>query len=518
MRRRIVGFLIGLVISAVAFSMIAVFTAKNRMPPGQDQQDAKPVTADPQRQVSEPVRQPEPLRQEEPPVAVMEPPSQEVRPAKPEPVEPPVAAVETEPVETPPEDAPLVVAEPAPQPEPAPVEPPQPAPEEPEQQAPLQKPEVLTEAPPAPQPVAPVPNPPMEVAKAEAEPAPEPETAVAQSPEPDAVAADVAQKAEPAPVIRRSRLPIVSDDPSQSAGIQFGRPNTSGLPTVTAPNAGPVPAVPAETIFPETPAPVSPKRLVAPKSVPAEPGKVAILTVEPKVPPVAETEPRAIDKFGVLFDAGDKPTLSIILVDAGNAGVPLNAAATLDLPITFAVAVDRSDATLAAKSYYKNGHEVLALSPRSVELSLSGGQTAEQVGDLLTEFFRIVPQSVGLLDVPEATLQNDRVLSKHVLAALHQTGHGLVTYEQGLNVIKREADKAEVPAGLIYRAIDQKGETVEAIKRHLDRAAAEASRSGHVLVIGSTRADTIGAIKAWTQSRAAQNVALAPVSASIKQE
>jgi polysaccharide deacetylase 2 family uncharacterized protein YibQ len=39
---------------------------------------------------------------------------------------------------------------------------------------------------------------------------------------------------------------------------------------------------------------------------------------------------------------------------------------------------------------------------------------------------------------------------------------------------------------------------------------------GHVLVIGSTREQTIAAINAWAESRAAQSVSLAPVSASIK--
>lgn len=536
MGRKIAGFLIGLAIVAVAFSMIAVFSARDRMPM-REPEASKPAEIAPEPMVVEPVREPEPPQSTELPEAAPEAPVAEVVPETVAPVTPPVAVTEPEPVTQPVEEPPVVVVEPAPQPAPAPTDGPQKEMAEPVQQVPLKKPDVLTEAPPAPQPVPPIPNPPLEVAKADPVPEPEQQAVVAPEPvrpavteaEPEPEEAAVQEKepepreeaskeAVTTPVIRRSRLPVVSDDPERSAGIQFGRPNNSSLPSVGAPEDGTPAAVPAPAALPETPAPVSPKRLVAPKSVQPEPDKVSILTVESEAPQVASEETRAIDRFGIPFDAGGKPTMSIVLVDVGNAGVTLNAAATLDLPITFAVAVDRPDATLASGNYFENGHEVLALSPRSVELSLSGGQTEEQVADLLTEFFRIVPESVGLLDVPEATLQNDRVLSNHVLSGLSRTGHGLVTYEQGLNVVKREADKADVPAGLIFRALDQKGENAEAIQRHLDRAAAEASRVGHVLVIGSTRAETIDAILAWSQSRTARNVALAPVSAGIKRD
>ncbi len=533
MGRRIVGFLVGLLISAVIFSVVAILSQDVRAPRDGSEIAEQPLV---EPEISEPlpVREPEPVETVEEPAA---------EPLRPEPVEPEVVeepAVVAEPApaevpeELPEEKAPVVVMEPAPQPGPMPNDAPHPELAEPVQPAPLQKPEVLTEVEPAPQPVAPVPNPPVKIAEAEPKPEPEPapepapvpevEPQVEPQPAPDPTPEmapepelEQAQAEPPAePVVRRSRLPVVSDDTSQSAGIQFGRPNNSTLPTVTDPNDGANPALPTVTPLPEAPPLVSAKRLVAPKSAQPEPDKVLILTVEPEAPEAAPQKRRAIDAYGVLFDQGEKPTMSILLVDVGNAGVPLNQAATLDLPITFAVAVDRSDATLAAKTYFESGHEVLALSPRSVQLSLSGGQSEEQVADLLTEFFEIVPQSVGLLDVPEATLQNDRVLSNYVLNALQETGHGVVTYEQGLNVVLREADKAGVPAGLIYRALDQKGESEDAIKRHLDRAAAEASRSGHVLVIGSTRVDTIQAIQSWAQSRAAQNVALAPVSASIK--
>lgn len=530
MGRKIVGFLIGLAIVAVAFSFIAVYSKKGRVPTRAEPEVAQPVKVAPEPEVSEPVREPAPLRTPEPPEIIEKAPSTVPQSTTVAPVQTPAVTAKPEPVKQPVEEPPAVVAVPAPQPAPVRTDRPQRKLAEPVQQAPLKKPEVLTEAPPEPQPVPPVPNPPLKVAKAdpvpepvsEAQPAspaakelePAPEAATVQEPVP---AEDAAKETVTTPVIRRSRLPVVSDDTNRSAGIQFGRPNTSSLPSVTEPEAGAVPAVPDPALPPEAPAPVSPKRLVAPKSAQSDTDKVAILTLEPEAQQAPERI-RAIDKFGVLFDAGEKPTMSIILVDVGNAGVTLNTAATLDLPVTFAVAVDRADASLAARSYFSNGHEVLALSPRSVELSLSGGQSEEQVAGLLKEFFRIVPQSVGLLDVPEATLQNDRVLSNHVLAALLPTGHGLVTYEQGLNVVKREADKTGIPAGLIFRDLDQKGESEEAIQRHLDRAATEASRVGHVLVIGSTRAGTIEAIKAWSQSRTARNVALAPVSASIKQD
>ena len=325
---------------------------------------------------------------------------------------------------------------------------------------------------------------------------------------------------EPAKPVQPSRLPVVgvgSGGDSTTENSLISRTRSSRLPSVSASEEQ------VETVQPvELPAPAptatTAKRITVPRSSGTGISKVALVQPDTAAEKPAEPEAktRAIDRFGIDFAPGEKPAMAIILIDVGNDGAPLNSVATIDLPLSFAVPVDRSDATLAAERYAENGHEVLALSPRSVELSLSGGQTSEQVADLLNRFFEITPQAVGLMDVSEATLQNDRVLSKYVLDHLSETGHGLVTYEQGLNAAKREADKIGVPAGLVFRVLDQKGETPESIARNLDRAALEAARTGSVVVVGTTREQTIQAILKWAKTREAQAVDLAPVSAAIK--
>jgi polysaccharide deacetylase 2 family uncharacterized protein YibQ len=337
--------------------------------------------------------------------------------------------------------------------------------------------------------------------------------------QPTATEPVVIAEAEVSPTPRKSKLPVVTDTNSENSNSFFGK-RASTLPSVSGIGVS-KPLIPQDGLTAGTGSAVA-KRLKVPQSSRTAPtttgndGASADVAALPGS--VADPAPveRAIEKNAVAHDTGSKPVMSIILIDVGNNGAPLNSAATLELPLTFAVPVDRKDAALAATRYAQNGHEVLALSPRSVQMSLSGGQSQEQVTALLDEFFEILPTSVGLLDVSEATLQNDRVLSKYVMRALSASGHGLVTYDQGLNVAKREADKIGVPASLVYRVLDEKGEAKEVIGKHLDRAATEAQRRGHVLVIGTTREDTIQAVLKWSESRAAQSVAIAPVSATMQ--
>ncbi len=351
-------------------------------------------------------------------------------------------------------------------------------------------------------------------------PTPEPLTAspaVEEKPVQPSATLPITKDVALAPTSRKTRLPVVSDAAASTKNSFFGK-RASSLPKVTAIGVS-APLIPQDQLNGQA-GPAIAKRLKVPQSDTAPAQEAGPDTGADKTLASVDIAPapvlRAIDKNAIGYDVGAKPLMSIILIDVGNSGAPLNSVATLELPLTFAVPVDRSDAALAAQRYSENGHEVLALSPRSVQMSLSGGQSQEQVSKLLSDFFDILPKSVGLLDVSEATLQNDRVLSKYVMRSLSESGHGLVTYDQGLNVAKREADKIGVPASLVFRVLDQKGEADKSIQRHLDRAAAEAQQQGHVLVIGTTRERTIQAVLKWSQGRAAQSVAIAPVSATMK--
>ncbi|MCP5073058.1 MAG: hypothetical protein GY947_07165 [Rhodobacteraceae bacterium] len=236
---------------------------------------------------------------------------------------------------------------------------------------------------------------------------------------------------------------------------------------------------------------------------------------EVAAPPKQKTG--ALERNAVKFEAPDKPLMSIILMEAGAGGLPAEKLTKLIVPAAFAVQVDGDQPATKARMFQKAGFEVLALSPRSVEMSLSGGQSQAQVDDMLEKIFTLMPEAVGLIDRPSAELQKDRKLAKAVIESFRSSGHGLVTYSKGLNSIPRDASLANVPAVSVFRVLDEKGESASVIARYLNRAALDARRNGHVIVMGTTAPETVTAIVNWSLSAKARAVAFAPVSASMLQ-
>lgn len=215
------------------------------------------------------------------------------------------------------------------------------------------------------------------------------------------------------------------------------------------------------------------------------------------------------------FPVTDAPLLSIILIDDGKIAHQLSSLQGLGLPLTIAVSLDELDAAERAKKYTEAGFEVLAMTPGSVKLSLSAGQSNEQVAQLLTEYFNIMPTSVGLIDRPSANLQQDQRLSRSVVKHFSKTGHGLITYGGGLNGTKRSADQENVSNGTVFRFLDESGESGPIITQQLDRAAREARSKGAVIVMATPSKATLGTLVGWSLSSKARAVTLAPVSASL---
>ena len=215
------------------------------------------------------------------------------------------------------------------------------------------------------------------------------------------------------------------------------------------------------------------------------------------------------------FPVSDAPLLSIILIDNGQIENQLSSLQGLNLPLTMAISLDEPDAAERAKKYTDAGFEVLAMTPRNVKLSLSGGQSNEQVAKLLTEYFNIMPTSVGLIDRPSANLQKDQRLSRSVVKHFAKTGHGLITYGGGLNGTKRAADQENVASGTVFRFLDKSGEAEQIITQQLDRAAREARSKGAAIVMATPSKATLSTLVGWSLSSKARAVTLAPVSASL---
>ncbi len=246
---------------------------------------------------------------------------------------------------------------------------------------------------------------------------------------------------------------------------------------------------------------------------------IAVLKARTEKPQDTQAEAQkigALDKNAVDFAASGKPLFSIVIMDTGPGGVSRETLLKMPFPVTVALPADMENARQVAQEYRDAGIEVLALSPRKVSMSLSGGLDQQQVDEVLDEIFGQLPQAVGLVDRVEGDLQRDRRLVKEVVNRFKTTGHGLITYERGLNPVPRQAAQAGVYAAQVYKVLDRTTQGAAVIKRFLDRAGQLARRDGRIIVMAGNDAQTVAALVSWALSNKARGLALAPVSAVLR--
>ena len=161
-----------------------------------------------------------------------------------------------------------------------------------------------------------------------------------------------------------------------------------------------------------------------------------------------------------------------------------------------------------AAAYREIGREVVMIP------SLPAGATPQDVEVALASNLETIPEAVALMDVSGGSFQSDREAVSQVVAVTTSTGHGLITFPRGLNTAHQQAGRAGVPTGLIFRVLDDDGETPEQIRRTLDRAAFRARQNDAVILVGHTLPGTLAAIIDW-QAELGAGVMLAPISASL---
>lgn len=218
----------------------------------------------------------------------------------------------------------------------------------------------------------------------------------------------------------------------------------------------------------------------------------------------------ALEAYAANFEDTGLPLLSIVLIDDGS-GIPRDQLKNIQVPVSIAIDPTRPDAAEAAQDYRAEGLEVVALlvglaetaTPTDVEVTLEG-------------FFNAMAETVAVLDPSDARLQKNRGLLASVLEVVKRSGHGVITYDQGLNAAQQAAARQGVPSAAIFRVLDAEGETAPKIKRYLERAAFNANRDGSVVVMGRNRPETIAAILEWSLERKTGGLAIGPVSAVMR--
>lgn len=229
---------------------------------------------------------------------------------------------------------------------------------------------------------------------------------------------------------------------------------------------------------------------------------------DPEAPDEVADEP-ALTRYAVPFEAeGENPLLALVLVDGPGGPDPAGFSA-FPVPLTVAVDPTIGDAGARMAAWRAVGVEVVVLTP------LPEGASPADVEVAFQSFLSTVPQAVAVMDLPDALLQESRPRAAQVAEILAETGHGMITYERGLNSGLQVAEGKGVPAVTVFRVFDDGARDMTAVKRFLDQGAFRAGQAGNVVMVGALRDETALAITEWALGIRAATVSLAPVSAVL---
>ncbi len=222
------------------------------------------------------------------------------------------------------------------------------------------------------------------------------------------------------------------------------------------------------------------------------------------------------DNAAVFSGDRGRPLMSIILIDNGEFPDLRPGLTGLTAPITFGVNAAISDPQKVARDYRGAGFEIAAVLPGSGRLGLVADLPEEEVAPMLARVLDRVPVAATVIDPIGGPLAKDRGIANAVLDALAVTGHGLLTHRgNGLNNVPIIAGEKGVPSELVYRVIDAEPGAAN-ISLELERAVLDASRSGHVIVVGRVRQETVTTLFSWLLGSGAREVTIAPASAVLR--
>lgn len=222
--------------------------------------------------------------------------------------------------------------------------------------------------------------------------------------------------------------------------------------------------------------------------------------------------PPPIERFAEPAEIEEgKPLMAIVLIDAGDGPLGVEALEAFPYPITFAVDASGPDAEARMQTYRDKGFEVMAMA------SLPAGATASDAEVAMSAYLGVVPEAVAILESPDVSLQASREVSDQITDIVLESGHGLVLQSNGLNTVQKLARREGIPSATIFRDFDSKDQNASVIRRFLDQAAFKAGQEGGVIMLGRLRAETISALLIWGLADRASRVALVPVSAVLMQ-
>ena len=223
------------------------------------------------------------------------------------------------------------------------------------------------------------------------------------------------------------------------------------------------------------------------------------------------TDSRAITTFAAPFDMAEpRPLLSIVLIDDPDSRLDIETLTRFTFPVTFAIDPLHPEAADRAAAYRAAGFEVAILAAM-----LPDGADATDVEAAFGAALTTLPEAVAVVDTPDGRVQSDRPILDATVAALADSGHGLLAFPLGLNAAEQSARRENVPGATLFRLLDDEDQRATEITRYLARAALTAAQEGVVIVAGRTRPDTVTALFSWALGERSSAVALAPLSAAL---
>jgi len=360
--------------------------------------------------------------------------------------------------------------------------------------------------------------PPADTPAPAAAPAPAPvatQPSVAQQPmAPAPAAAQRPSVAQSGPMIEAPAAPRLMQELPTQAVIDTNTPARPEASTELAPPDQPTAPMGEEAstdaALPAPMAQVPAPTAAAPVMVAAAPPAMSS-----RLPSVGQTPPppAALDLYASNFENPEaKPLMSIVLIDRGDFTGAADALANFPYQVSFALDPARPGAAEAMARYRAAGFEVLALA--DIPETATAGDVEASLGAALAA----LPETVAVLEGDKAGLQGSREISDQVAAILGETGHGLILAPRGLDTARKSATKAGLAAATLFRDFDAKGQDANAVRRFLDQAAFKAGQDGGgIIMVGRTRPETISALILWGLADRAARVALAPVSAVLKE-
>lgn len=214
----------------------------------------------------------------------------------------------------------------------------------------------------------------------------------------------------------------------------------------------------------------------------------------------------------------DTPLLAIILEDVGTDGIERSELLGMGLAVTFGVSPSEAEAGAVERAYRDAGFEVVATIPRDGPYHIGQNSDPAALPETVARYRETVPGAVAIVDAAEGDLfRNSRVVAA-LAGVANDTGHGVLIHERfGTNRAIDALRGAEIPSASVLRVIDVDRDEAS-IRRNLDRATLDASKTGAAVVYGRTYPETLSALSLWALSSGSRSVVLAPLTATVQKQ